>query len=262
MAAIWINDIPLFWSFIIFVILIVLFCVAGLFIFQRLALYKLQCPDQSPNFIFNPFLSIVSIFFAILMSYLIVTIWGNYDKSKLNTRQEADNLYLLYSSLNSLPNTEDIQQSIVRYTEFIINNEFPAGNSADVIEQGNVLLRNIQKELYNYNPEGQRQGTLYDNSISIFNLVSTNKIDRAFNAQSTVNPLLLIVTIIDALLLIIMTWLLKCGSPIHYILEILMATFIATGFFIIIVLSSPFSGYFALSAQPYIYALAAMRNLN
>lgn len=111
--------------------------------------------------------------------------------------------------MGTLPNTEDTQDLIIEYVEHIINNEFPTQNEGDTIIKGAELIKGIQRAVYDYNPIGSQQTVLYNKSMELVNLTINLRVTRLYNAETSVNGVLWWVTILDSILIIIMTWFLS-----------------------------------------------------
>lgn len=77
----------------------------------------------------------------------------------------------------ALPDTEDIQDLIIEYLEYIINVEYPVLRNKVVPPEGNQIVIELQNLIYNYEPVGNQQLTLYNEAINLLNLATSYRVD-------------------------------------------------------------------------------------
>lgn len=247
------KEIPIFWEYIIVVILSIIFTVIGLFMFRKINLEKYQCAEQ--NRVTAIFIGIMASFLGITLSFLIVSSWMSYKTAIVNNKMEAENLFILYEILSTIPGMEDTQQLIIDYLKHIINIEFPSVNNGLDSDLGQLYLQTIQREIYNYKPETTQQATLYQQAISLTNVLIDNRINRIIVMTEGLNTLIWWVAIIDALLLIFMSWILTCKNYYHYLLVIILTIYVSTALFTIHVLSNPYTRSAGITSDAFIKAL-------
>lgn len=254
------DDIPTVLLFIIFITVIPFLSVLGMYVFKKVGITDYTCGDF--NVLVGIFITVVSVFLGILISFLIVTVWNSYTEAQLNSEREAEQLYTLYSTVFALPNTENIQDLIIEYTEYVINVEYAFNNQGShVLAGGADILREIQLAIYNYVPEGGHNELLYQQALTELNAVIDLRVSRIDHGTSSVGIMLWIVTILDSILIIIMTWFLQCDAVLHYVLVIIIAIYVASGLFIIFTLSHPYQGSQSVTPDPYQIALSNMLKL-
>lgn len=255
-----INDIQTLASFLIFLTIITVLSLLGLYFFKNVVGSQYYCTDA--NNIVSIFVAIVSVFLGVLISFLIVTVWGEYSAAGLSDEREAQDLYLLYSTVFTLPNSENILDLIIEYTEYLINVEFPAGNVGNaILDEGGEVLQNLQQALYNYVPRGTHQFVIYNKGLDILDRVIESRVNRLYDASGSISWIMWGVTIIDSILIIVMTWFLNCEGFFHYLLVLIIAIYVASGIFLIYVFSYPYTGYLALTPEPFQKALNNMLKL-
>ncbi len=246
-------QLPTIWAFIIFVTLVVMISLIGQYIFKQIGGMELLCGEH--NTIIGIFTATVSVFLGIILSFIIVNVWNNYNTAQLNADKEAQAIYLLYGVVRLLPNTEATQKLIIAYLENIINVEYPSMKDGNFLGEGTLILDQLRLAIYGYDPDGDQQTVLYTESIDWLNEVIGLRIDRFNSAFVGVYPVVWWVTIVDSILIIIMAWFINCCGPMHYILTLIISIYVATALFLVIILSYPFEGYSSLSPEPFEIAL-------
>jgi hypothetical protein len=220
----------------------------GLYLFKIVG-SCIVCDEH--NTVVSIFIATVSVFLGIILTFIIITVWGNFSEAQLNTHKEAQTIFLLYGAVEILPNTEETQQLIIEYLQDIINVEFPAMKSGKPVSENTHLFQQLQMAIYGYNPNGDQQTTLYGESIDLLNEAISLRIDRLNSATAGIYNVIWWVTIIDSILLIIMSWFIRCTGLIHYIMVAIIAIYVATSLFLVFILSYPFEGYADITPEPF-----------
>lgn len=249
----WFYDMPTIWAYIIFVIFMTMISVLGLYIFKQINIEGVRCEEQ--NNIIGIFMAIISVFLGVMLSFIVVEVWNNYDQARLDATKEASNIFILYQTISALPDTEEIQDVIIDYLEYIINVEYPALKYMNLPKEGDQYLRQLENLIYNYDPVGNKELTLYNEAIGLLNMATLYRIDRIDSATVGVNKIVWWLTIIDSVLLIITCWFLLCSKLFHYVLTAITAIYISSSIFLILILSYPFRGNAGLTPEPFEVAL-------
>lgn len=257
---VWFYEWPTPFSFILFVLLIVAAALIGLYLFQLTSLYKNSCGEH--NTIIGIFAGTVATFLGIILSFVIITVWDNYTQAELNAQKESQAIYLLYGVLQLLPGTESTQQLIVSYLENIINLEYPEMKKGSFPTGGVSYLNLLRQAVYGYVPQTDQQVVLYNEAIDWLNEVITLRIDRYNAAFRGVYPVVWWVSIIDSILIILISYFVNCPGIVHYILMFIIGIYVSTALFLVLILSSPFEGYLGITSLPFQIVLAQITNPN
>ena len=241
--------------FFMFIIIIPSFALFCFYLYDKSGI-KIKSCSENHNGLISIYISISTLFLAVMVSFLVITVWNNYSSVSLNSQKEAQTIFLLYQNIFSLPNTTKIQQIIKKYLYYIINTEYPELKNNNVNQFGAEILGNLQYEIYNYSPNGNREDSIYSNCISLLNDIVNLRTERIHNGS--LNYIIWVVAIFDSVLIVIMTWFLHCKQFIHYVLIAFISFFIAASLFLIFVLSYPFRGQNGLTSQPFQQALLAV----
>jgi hypothetical protein len=251
---------PTGWAFILFVVLVTVLSLLGLYLIKLLGIPNISCDDN--NTVVNIFLGVVAVFLSVLLSFLIVTVWDRYSQAELNANSEAQALFLLYETITilNLPGTDVIQQQIITYLEYIINVEYPDLKNGVVPTEGTTLFIRLQQSIYNLDPQTNQHAVLYNEAIDWLNQAIQLRIDRINSATRGVYDVIWWVNVIDAVLIIILVWFVTCAGIYHYILTAFAAIYVGSALFLAIILTYPFMGYAALPSTPFEIALFYIEN--
>lgn len=255
----WFYDMPTIWAFIFFVVLITLLSLLGLYVFKQFNIRSIICEEH--NTIIGIFITIISVFLGVMLTFVIIDVWNDYDRARLDATKEALSIFILYQTVRALPDTGDIQDVIIEYLEFIINVEYPALRNMVIPPEGNQFIVILQDLIYNLEPQDDREIVVYNEAIDTLNLVASYRVDRLDSGRVGINSLVWWITIIDAVLLVIMSWFLICSTVAHYILSGIVSIYIASAVFLTLILSYPFRGYGAITPFPFVTALEDLQAL-
>lgn len=256
----WFYNMPTLLAFIIFVTLITVTSLLGLYIFKMFNIAAISCEEH--NNIIGIFIAVISVFLGVMLTFIIIEVWNDYDNARLDATREAGTLFVLYQTVSALPDTEEIQDLIIEYLEYIINVEYPALKQKVVPPEGNQYVIELENLIYNYEPDGNQQLTLYNEAINLINLATSYRIDRLDSGTVGINDLVWWITIIDSVLLVIISWFLICSNLSHYILTAIVAIYIGSAIFLTLILSYPFRGNAAITPEPFQIALYDILSLN
>lgn len=243
--------------FLLFIIVIPGLALICFYLFQKLNIKVKTCTENN-NGMISIYISISTLFLAVMVSFLVITVWNNYAAASLNSQKEAQTIFVLYQNIYSLPNTSEIQLLISEYLEYVIKVEYPQLKNGDVQLFGAQILGKLQTAIYDYSPADGRESTIYNNCVGLLNAIVDLRVSRIHN--NGLSYVIWLVAIFDSVLIVIMTWFLHCKEVIHYLLVGFISVFIAASLFLIFVLSYPFRGQIGLTAQPFQEALVAVKN--
>jgi hypothetical protein len=252
----WFYDIPVIFSFLLFVTFIVLVALAGLFLTRLLPIQDRESIDH--NTFVGIFISVIAVFLGIILTFIIVGVLNNYNDAQLDSDNEAYTIYLLYQVVAELPGTEATQQLIIEYLEYIINEEYPALNQGITPPRVTDLTDALRDAILDFDPTTDQETVLYGQSIMLFEEAGALRVRRLVEANNAPSDLLTLVTVLDSILLIIMCWLLYATTIIHYIVTAIVGIYVGSALYLSIILASPFRGAAGLTASPFILSLASI----
>ncbi len=100
------------------------FAIAGLLVVRkRVPLQELKANHEVGAII----LAVVAQVYAVLMSFIVIVVWGQYTDTETLTMQEASSIGSMYWLAQGLPDTErrEVQVSLRDYTQSVVIEEWP-----------------------------------------------------------------------------------------------------------------------------------------
>ena len=259
-----IEDLPL-WLF-------ALLTVAG---FNAIALGGLVCTRRFGQslglytFIDNDTVS--AIFQAILVMYAIslgliaVASWGNASAAAAAASEEASHIATVYRTLGGYPQPlqDDLRDSVVRYTQSIIEKAWPAQQRGEVTEAGIEIILHLWKQITHFEPVTDGQRVVHGQVLAGFNNLIEFRRRRIEATSYAVPGALWGVVLVGAAVSIFGSYLFKIQSlSVHGLLTILLTTMIALLVFFIATTDHPYSGSNAIEPLAYEIVLRYLQDYN
>jgi hypothetical protein len=200
------------------------------------------------------------IFSAILMIYAIaigliaVATWSNASAASDVASQEASQIATLYRILAGYPRPlrKDLTRSLVRYTQSIIQDAWPAQQRGEVTEKGIEILLDFGRLILGFEPATDGQSIIHEEAIHAFNTLVEFRRRRIEATSYAVPGSLWAVVLIGAALSIFASYVFNIPSMLVQALMItLLTSMIALLVFFIAVTDHPYRGTNAISSQAY-----------
>ncbi len=236
---------------IIIVLSYVLFSIAGLVIIRKFHKpQKLKLHNDVAGFIF----ATLGVIYAVLLAFLVVINWQDFDEAQKNVAKEANYLASVYRDSTPLPAAfrSELKNNLVDYVNSIIADEWPIMIKGERSPKTQGTQERIWRLFSSYQPRNETQKIFFTEALKKLNDASEMRRARISQASSTIHPILYFVLLIGGLLTISFT--LFFGSE-NFVPQIIMtsmlAAMIALTLFTIIVLDCPFAG--DISVKPDVF---------
>ena len=200
------------------------------------------------------FLAIAS-FYALLLSFIVLGVWGSVDESRGNVSKEGSSAMGLYRDIKFYPDTLESKKLMNIYLDFVYNvvdDEFPKMEHMQLSRRTPESFDRVFYKMEHLNPKNPYQIQLVAEMFNHLNELATYRELRNTSMESEISaplwlPLLFggIITIVCAMLLDIE------HSRMHIGLNSLLGIFIGMFLFIIILLDHPYAGSLGIKPKSY-----------
>ena len=227
---------------------------------QSLGLYT-AVDNEAVSAIF----SAVLVMYAISLGLITVASWGNASAAAAAASEEASHIATVYRTLGGFPQPlqDDLKDSVVHYTQFIIEKAWPAQRRREVTEAGIEIILHLWKGITQFEPTTSGQVVVHGQVLDNFNKLVEFRRRRIEAASYAVPGALWTVVLIGAAVSIFGSYLLKIESLwVHGLLTILLTTMIALLVFFIATTDRPYSGLNAIEPTAYEIVLRYLQNYN
>jgi hypothetical protein len=215
--------------------------------------------------------TVAAIFSAILVMYAIslgliaVASWGNASAAAAAASEEASHIATVYRTLGGFPQPlqDDLKDSVVRYTQSIIEKAWPAQQRGEVTEAGIEIILHLWSRITQFEPTTDGQRVIHGQVLNGFNTLIEFRRRRIEATSYAVPGALWGVVLIGAAVSIFGSYLFKIQSlSVHGLLTILLTTMIALLVFFIATTDHPYSGSNAIEPLAYKIVLRYLQDYN
>jgi hypothetical protein len=240
------------------VVLYVGVSIAGLLIIRKFYTHnKCKPHNDIAGFIF----ATIGVIYAVLLAFIVVVTWQDFDKAQDVTVNEANCIAALYRDSTPLPAEfrAELKSELTNYVKAIINEEW------QMMAKGkrSASVQKIQEELWElysgYQPKNETQKIFFAESVKKLNQAAEMRRQRIVYASTGIHPILYFVLIIGSFITIAFTMLFGTENIIpHLIMVSLLAAMIAITLFSVIAMDYPFTGDISINPDAFINMLSSL----
>lgn len=225
--------------------------VAGLFIVRRLIPHrKLRLHHD----VADPILGVMGAVYSVLLAFVVVTVWVNFDKSDSNVQQEANTLADVYRDAEGLSADfrAKLNPLLREYRDAVVKDEWKAMQRGQMSQHVEKLMNQIWQLYTNYEPRNATERSFFDESVRKLNTFRELRRFRLMDSRNGIEPLLLFVLVMGGVATVCFTFLFGSENfQAQLIMGILLSAMISLILFTIISMDYPFTGNVSISSKPF-----------
>lgn len=155
----------------------------------RIAL-RLRPParDDAHNDVHAVYFSMVGLLYAILLAFVVVVAWEQFNEAESATETEATRLSNLLRDVEPLP-PEDrvrIQTAILTYAQNVVDREYDTMAEGESDEQTTAAYEAIWNQFYRTKVDHEPAATFYSTAVGRLNELGESRRLRVLSSQSTI----------------------------------------------------------------------------
>jgi hypothetical protein len=155
-----------------------------------------------------------------------------------------------------------IQQSLIAYTNDVVNDEFPRMRSGESIEQQSDHLTRVWESFLQVQPVTERDISFYRESITRLDDLGSARKTRISSSQSEIPGELWVLLLGGGAVMLIFTYMFATPEVvIHGVLIALAGALLAFVLYLIFAMEHPFVGTIAVAPDPYVHVLDTWSHL-
>lgn len=215
------------------------------------------------NSLLGNFVSMYGMFYGILMGLLAVAAYQNMVEVERAINLEGQNLVSLFRSVSAYPEDvrEPLQESLMAYTKFVIDDEWPVMRKGETNAGGMPIINRLQQQLTEFEPATPGQNILHSETIGLFYQFLENRSLRVYSAKTGIPGTMWYVVLLGAFVSIFLTWMLNMTLVAHLFLGGILSFYIGTMVSLIMVLDRPLRGDYGISPEVFQLLLVFMNNM-
>ncbi|UOE46238.1 DUF4239 domain-containing protein [Mucilaginibacter sp. SMC90] len=259
LPSVFINEIPSGYLCISFILFYVIFSQAGLYIFHLI--YRPE-KQQRGNEVAGIIFGGMSAIYSLILAFVIVAVWSNYDDLNKIIENEGDKLNGILSHSQKLPHDLKIpiQNSLYSYCNQVVYDEWHMKNTNEA-DQPSAIPK-LRLLLLDTKPEGNRQQGIFTVIDEDLSTISDLRRDRLDHNRSQVPALVWFILKAGSIMLIIFSYFFQVPSMLlKRIYLLFLSSFIAMCLLLVYQLDHPFAGSAMVSNLAYRNVMAELKSL-
>jgi hypothetical protein len=169
--------------FVLVVSVMVVLSVAGLLVYRYIVPER---DDLTHNDVAGPIISAVGTILAVILSFLLVTVWQEYDAAASTVETETSAVSDLYRAAAYFPQpvATNVRTELLAYVNAVVNEEWPAMRTGSSSSNVRKISLEVMATVARYSPNGSAQQALQQAALSDVHTFQDARRDRLFdNAQ-------------------------------------------------------------------------------
>jgi hypothetical protein len=216
------------------------------------------------NDVAGPVLTIIGTLLAVMMSFMVVGVWQEYDNAAQTAQQEASALSDLHHLASAYPQPEQsrLQNAIDRYIQLVLNEEWPAMRRGGESRVAHDAAYEIEDLLVQWQPRSLHDQALQDRGEGLAGTFLDNRRNRILANRQGIPIVLWATMLFTGALTVLFSFYFRVDRPTaHYIMVITESSIIALIFSLIAELDYPFRGDIAIDPYSFMHVMNAMHGV-
>ena len=204
------------------------------------------------------FFSIVGVVYAVLLAFLIVSVWDNFNLADLATTQEAADIVTVARDTIYLPEPirSEAHNQLRRYVELVIsqdwNNNVPVGQGDTLGSPAATAAFNGLWPIYQQLPANAD----YANALRSLDNLSTHRFQRLMSSKEDLpRPFWAVLLLGGAITIYFGLLFYVEDAKLHRFMLVLLTSLMASCVWLIVVINNPYVGDLRVSPEAMKYAL-------
>ena len=224
------------------VFLPVIASVVGLVLVQHLVPSSLR---EEHNDVAGFIYAVVGVMYAVLLAFVVIVVWQDYQAAKDTVESEANELAGVYFLADRLPDPErtHIQGLTRSYARIVVEEEWPLMERGESSARATAVLRDLRLSLQNIDADTSAGLVLYDQALMRMHELSDARRLRLLETTEGLPGILWVVLVGGGVITVCFTYLFGLKNNVAHLLMVAALTLLVCGIlFTIGALDYPFSG--------------------
>jgi hypothetical protein len=202
----------------------------------------------------GPIFSTIGVVYAVMLGFVLIVVWQNFDETRNNVILEANYYGDIYRDLVGLPEPfrGQAREALTAYVDAIIKDEWPVMAVGERSLKVQELSTANWKLIASYEPVTESQKIFYQEILSKMNQAGELRRQRLADAVSGINPVLWFVLLAGGIITIAFTFFFGSDNiKAQMIMTTLLSLLIVLILFTTMSLDYPFSGDVHIGSQSF-----------
>lgn len=233
------------------IVLFVAFALFALWIVQRYGKSLLFLDHTDYGGIFAQAIGIV---FALILAFVTVAIWQNYDRVDDDVIKEATTLNNIYRNLEAYPEPISTQsRTLIRqYVQTVIRDEWPKLSTVRENDNAHHLIARVNAVILTFNPRSNSELVLHQETMRQLSAYRGLRHDRIIGGKPNLTPPIWLTLIGGTVLYLLYLCFFSVPDIRRYALMIgALAAFLGLIYYLLVLYNYPFTEPGAISPEPF-----------
>ncbi|WP_329565163.1 bestrophin-like domain [Kitasatospora sp. NBC_01266] len=191
----------------------------------------------------------VGVIYAVLLAFVVVTVWTNDDSARKTTFEEADAVAGIYWISRELPAPlgPQLEQQTLSYARTVMNTEWPLMAKHESSPQATDLVYQMRSGVFSINPTNAQQQVLYEHAVTHVEALASQRRARLNEVDDEVPSLLWVALIVGGVLTVGFTFLFGLPNTLaHSLMVLSLGGLVVISLLLIKEMNFPFTGVTAV----------------
>jgi hypothetical protein len=216
--------------------------VGGLILVQRLVPIALR---RQHNDVAGFIYAVLGVTYAVLLGLMVVAVWEEWNRAAVTADNEASALAEVFWIADRMPESEGthVQELARSYGRIVVDEEWALMQEQKSSPKAWDRLDEIRASLQDFDPSGQQEQVIYDQSLESMRNLADARRDRLLEAEQGLPGILWVVLMVGGVIVVGFTYLFGLESTvIHLLMVASLALIISLVLFTVAALNYPFGG--------------------
>lgn len=206
------------------------------------------------NDVAGPIYATLGVAYGVLLAFIAIVVWQNYDKVRVNVEKEANCVVNLYCDVECFPAEfrEGVRSSIREYVNIVTKEEWKELARGRSSPKAPLAIRKIRKAFSDYWPTTDTERIFFAESVKKLNDLMELRRLRILDAKSGIEPVMWFVLIAGALITLSFTFFFGSENlNAQILMTVLLSLLLALILFTIFLFDYPFTGIVSIKPTPF-----------
>lgn len=232
----------------------------GLFVVRRnVALATLERHNDVAGFI----IAVVGVLYAVILGFVVVIVWEQYDHAQSNAHSESVTIENLYNDASAFgAKAQPIHRDLLAYGDSVIHQEFPAMRDHQTgYQPTDALLDRVWNDLQELHTTGPDESSFYSASITALNQLEQERNNRLDDASRQLPFAVWAVLLLGAVITVGFTFFFGVSHvAAHAMMVAALSAIIGIALFLAVSLDLPYSGDLGIKPTTLEHTIVELHN--
>jgi hypothetical protein len=211
----------------------------------------------------GPIFSTIGVIYAVLLAFVLVIVWQDFDRAQNDAIQEANYFIDVSRDVMALPEPFSSQflEANIKYIDAVVKYELPLMRRGEMSMEAQAAAEGVWELLFTFEPKTNSERIFFSEMVEKMNSAFEMRRQRLQDARTGLHPSLWLVLILGGIITVVFTVFFGSENLLaQLIMTTLLAMLIALILFTILIMDFPYSGDLSISVTSFQQALEYLKH--